>query len=1515
MDFSTLQATVTGQYDAQAQLFAFLPAPYDSPALTDLLTAVVHQTAWTLTAAQPPVADAQAGTVTVSGVAADFNERTAVGLTMVFFLDQAGAAQLLLKEYLELGWNFTTAWPELQGTVFDEVGIEEGNVPLYAFASVDCVDTTLENGSFVKGQNFYGRVVPASLSPTLGNLMRVLGQFVNTTAVGPLTLFEGVPTMRLTLGFQKTLESYIPLLQNHVEIQLVCRLDEVYNEVGLLLGTRFDFGLNKGLELYTLLTPAPQGILSLTGRFTGIALPSPTDFAQEFQRLIGANDLYESLPDTYQQSSNLELKTLSVGIGISSLQPVLVALEIGMPKDAPGWDLGDLATVHGVTVTARVQNPFDSTSRLIALAVGGQLELPTAGAPIDMNVRAAATFAAQRPAMYQVQAGLAPNTPLTLPVGELVNKYLPTAVNLPDITLNQLGVDFRFQQPKNHYAFYAGLDPAHPLVFEFGGQSVFEVLYANLHIENDSGPDGGAGGGLIGGMKLFGIQTDFQYQTPGNFKVTALIPEFEVSVKQIAEGLLPASWELPDWLPVIDFPQTSLYVERQGSGSAANYTFAVLAQPSFGNIVLEVAKQSNSADWAFAAGLQLHAPKIAAFESLSMLSGMDTMFRVNDLVFVFTSADMQQHFQFPATNSFRGGAGQTSIKVPAWAGPVKAGFYFYGSMSLDIEQRPNLALVPQLLGLSVELDFDLTVFIGLDPTKNAFAQARIAGNINKTTTLAGVIGARMEAGEPQFYLEGLISTLVTDGNGSTTELTSCTAANKNDCLTAGVGFVLTPNAAFLSASMLGSITFGPVTLSNMVVVVGIDFEGIPSLGFAAQIDLSAYGTTYDSSIAFFFDSGDPAKSLFAGSISDVTLKQIADTVVGVITEGEDKPPVWLDELLAEVGVSGTDTFYLPATAAAALNAKDFKGINDAFNAATKSTKYDFSLLSSLLVVGETALHEPGVWFITDFPSSNVITHYELHTEHDGRIRVALEPQFYYCMPPGGGSVVLGPPSSGLTFNAGVLLAGQLDFFMVHLAVKLEIVPNKGFAAEARLVDPIVLIPNYLELTGNEDRSRGPYFSMSTYPVQVTDPKTHQTETKPAHFYLDGRAVLLGLEVATTIDVSSAGLLLDFLMQTGDEQLGANLAVKTTLNSNTGFDFAIRGGVHINDPDFELFNVKLGTLPLTVNVDVDLAFGANTKGAYLRLQETKFEFGDVKFTIPGVDLNVTVQQLKDIPGIIYDAVKNLIWEFLQDVEHWLEWVAQGVIKFVGDIAEVLEDVYNAIASVWGNEKRIVVAVSESFHNSQSTNIILVPDQPGNGITQEMLDAARAWAEQTAEFLATQAIIEQVKQVSPDDVGNFEVSSVQSFSNTYELNQNVNWFIEPHGGLPTLTSLGFQNPTKDQRFFAQTTTQRKFQTAISLDADFAQVNRVALQVRYNGAVLPKWTYTNAVAHTFSTAWSKDAAENFEVQYEAQFADGSTLTTDWLRQKGPVVVLPLGDKAQRLQLKRAAPKKPAASRKAKA
>ncbi len=93
-----------------------------------------------------------------------------------------------------------------------------------------------------------------------------------------------------------------------------------------------------------------------------------------------------------------------------------------------------------------------------------------------------------------------------------------------------------------------------------------------------------------------------------------------------------------------------------------------------------------------------------------------------------------------------------------------------------------------------------------------------------------------------------------------------------------VTMVFVATGAFFSADMKGqsTIAIGPLRLGNLAAGIGIDWAGIPSLGVAATIDVGAI----DSSVAIFFDSAESATSMVAGSVTDLTLKDVVDTLIG-----------------------------------------------------------------------------------------------------------------------------------------------------------------------------------------------------------------------------------------------------------------------------------------------------------------------------------------------------------------------------------------------------------------------------------------------------------------------------------------------------------------------------------------------------------------------------------------------------------------------------------------------------------
>ena len=106
-----------------------------------------------------------------------------------------------------------------------------------------------------------------------------------------------------------------------------------------------------------------------------------------------------------------------------------------------------------------------------------------------------------------------------------------------------------------------------------------------------------------------------------------------------------------------------------------------------------------------------------------------------------------------------------------------------------------------------------------------------------------------------------------------------------------------------------------------------------------------------------------------------------------------------------------------------------------------------------------------------------------------------------------------------------------------------------------------------------------------------------------HFYLDGQTVFLGIRTATTIDISDKGVKLNFTSGVGSGTATAFVSVAAELDNIKNFDFDFKAGVHIDDPELKLWKLSLGHIPIKLDIDCELSFGAKEGNLFLQLKET------------------------------------------------------------------------------------------------------------------------------------------------------------------------------------------------------------------------------------------------------------------------------------------------------------------------
>ena len=646
--------------------------------------------------------------------------------------------------------NFATYFPKLKETPFDVMRIAaQQPLPRFIYASFQHDNTVLYEGREIalqKGLNFHGAVLPQGHA--FETLHLLLGELSNTTFNGPITVYPSGPSFSLLMDQEASLNQLFEKLNLPAQTELfsVFALDGIGYLAGLRLSVQFDLGESKGLTLETILMQANPTI-TILGQFKNVPLPGPGD-------LLGwiggsGNDVEHLLPDELKIGVYLH----SLWVTINTSKPVSVfsvGLELGTEEGKAFEIVPDYLSLKDIRTRFEVYQPF-SNGRVPRLTLMGEIDIPTRDPVFKME--AGVVFPG-----ISVFAYLADPLDLT----KLLGVFLPDVKDAPSLKLDELRLNVDLGQSPKSYQFSAAINE--PWRFKFGGETVLEVLYASFHLENNSS---GRSGGIKGGIKIFDVETDFAYDMPGNFKMTAHIPEFDIDAPTLVKGLVGNDLNAPVWFPHITFPKTDLYIAHSSGGQTTD-TFALRAQPSFGVIVLQVVHTANQ--WAFAAGLALDTPSLSSFDGLSVVSGLEDWFHIDELLFVFASADMPA-FQFPVTSEFAGAStrsrGQTKVALPSGR-TIQNGFNFYGAMTIDTVKKKNMKLVQDMFNLPSDLKLQLWANIGLKPAQNAFIQASISGAVNiqgSPVKIDGTIGAGMFGGEPEFYLRGDVTAYIHDDRG------------------------------------------------------------------------------------------------------------------------------------------------------------------------------------------------------------------------------------------------------------------------------------------------------------------------------------------------------------------------------------------------------------------------------------------------------------------------------------------------------------------------------------------------------------------------------------------------------------------------------------------------------------------------------------------------------------------------------------------------------------------------------
>ncbi len=1062
----------------------------------------------------------------------------------------------------------------------------------------------------------------------------------------------------------------------------------------------------------------------LISQFEGLSLNN----LSHLTGISGGESPLSHLPNQLQEMGGklgeLSLTSATFEINYEDLKDIhvsYVTFTIGMPE--LNWVVWkDHFEIDSIVCEFDIANPFATSKgtssgtdyialeKKVDVKIYGSLEIEDV--PFDVFASTAEGF--------EVFAEM--HDKQTVPLKSILKKYFPDLEPPGNLTVNILR--FGVTGGKS-YSFAMELaDKPNTWSIPIGGHT-FDVydVYMTAQCAEGSGMSGSVGGTL----SFDDIATLYlNYDTPGDITIRTQLKE--AGLKKILGTLGVNALAVPDSFD-LELHNSSLLLQKQSS----NYMLQLATElEGFGSLALQV--QETNGQWGAAFGVDITQGHPIDLPGLKPLKPLFDSLTLNNFLLVVSTFDSPS-FLFPELASFNNPSlSSSSIPMPKGAGGVVAGLNIHASWTLDTGDKAQ-KLIKNILGLDPR--FDVTLQVSEIPTENSRLYVKYNTKIAGGHPLSCQFGFALMQGEPEMYLEGTLETQI---------------AGKPCRFDVAMSLLL--NGVFFAGSMEGTVAFEGVQLSNLAIAFGFDWEGIPSVGIAATIDTS----DFDSSIALLFDSTDPAKSLMAGAISDLTLYNIVDFFVKEVekaegvTKSEDIPQA-LEGVLSTISLTGTESFKIPASKSESFDHMDLTDISAAFQQYGKVSIP--STQGSLLVV----MNEKGKsWSLTD--KMNNMRHYQVKKEGENLL-VSLEAQLYISPE--------GAQMGKLVYPPGFFLDGAVSILGMKWTTQIETRKNKGIEAESNINKPLVIYkPEFFKLSDVSGKT-GPVFSFSTF----TQPEQKNPELRPPHLYFSGHISLLGVKAEAYIKATKEGFKFDI-----NESLELTIPGKVLSGSiQSGFDIHGSIGSHegisvgvsisldvkgdLNLGEMRLFDgiidVDFGKIELDMSVGGSIDMGYDGKEAYINV-DAHFDFDGSTHHF-SKKLEAGNADIKKAGEWVLDELKDIFKEMFETAEQWADAVKNGLValeKGAEQMARVLKDGFKMV------DKEAMALLHDAGHDFEEIGnaFASVYGTTAKEMSEFMGDMG-ADAEQIADTLKNSfksgekevaKLVNDLEHTTPEDVAN-------------------------------------------------------------------------------------------------------------------------------------------------------------------
>jgi hypothetical protein len=766
------------------------------------------------------------------------------------------------------------------------------------------------------------------------------------------------------------------------------------------------------------------------------------------------------------------------------------------------------------------------------------------------------------------------------------------------------------------------------------------AVYCRYDFAGKDKEKGNFAGSVSGTVSFDEFKLNASYDFPGKFAFLMHLPDF--SLKEFIGKVFGENDLLPGDFDIALTRSTIMF--EKGDNEQFSLGLATLVN-EFGFLMFRLERAGGETGFVF--GLNIDGKKMSELKGFGFLSLLDG-FQLSELVFVASTID-NNNFSFPGTEEFKVPAFKgCEVRLPG-SGKIVKGLNFYAKWDLDSSQEQKL--LKQLLDIKAAIAMALQISLDGDTRLAASCDATICGHDLEMT-----FGCVLSKGTIAFYAKGAFDI---DIQGT------------KQTITLELGF--NQGGAFGSATVNGGqpIDFKWFKLGNLALQLGVDWEGVPSIGVAGDLTVK----DFNSSIAVLFDSTQPEKSMVAGALSDLSMLSLFDVFLeptSVSKVNNDQSLNDIRDILKDFAITGTNAFDLSIDKKEFFDNIKMDKISEAF-AENGVSDIPKDISKVFFSVGE----DQNSWFFAVFRNKKV-EHYQIKTAKNASgtevLHVSKEAQLY--------AVPMATDIGEFHYDEGFSLSGQIQLYKFWVEAQIDIDSTKGLSFDVDmsridLLDGMVVVAG-IDGTGTKPSpDKGPHLHFDT----ATDPFAE------AQVYIS----ILDIVNACNIQANKKGFSAAF---EHDSTL-AHLDISTTLSGLEYFDAKIEA--RILEAKIALpgeAGKYVGDLILNNGASVLVSLSIE------ELNHVTFE-AKIGMRLLGKDYALKVDvsfDLKTVAEIIWDMIKRLAKqiadEILDDAKKFAALVLQGIIKGFESAEEALEKVFGIIGDA---AKKLLEEANKIIHD--------------------------------------------------------------------------------------------------------------------------------------------------------------------------------------------------------------------------